>query len=46
MCLSGFVSLDTSVGAVDAYQVMRGVGRVERVLGLGARARFDGMGGR
>lgn len=32
--LSGFVSSDTSVDAVDVYQVMRAAGRVESVLGL------------
>ena len=35
--LSWFVSSDTSVDAVDVYQVMRAAGRVESVLGLGAR---------
>lgn len=34
------------VDAVDVYWVMRVVGRMERVLGLGARSRFGGMSGR
>ena len=44
--LSNFVSSDTSLDVVDVYQVMRAAGRVESVLGLAARSRFDRSGER